>query len=234
MWSSEGEPIIELAVTLEGSGAASTGTPFNVTPVKQLHAVVMTADGEIVDEIHQEVQLPARSATAPGPAVPRPFVHVHDWALDPGSYDLRVAVHDETSTEISATQLDLTVPEPTSDWQTSDLMLTVTDDGRPAQPLVDDEMRAGERLDVYVEVFGGEQPSILGDVLSGDGARVLVQFPRTDLVRDAAGIHRGAVFLTGVPAGEYVLQISVLDPPAGEQRGFRIPLRATGVGSARD
>jgi len=178
----------------------------------------MTADGEIVDEIHQEVQLPARSATAPGPAVPRPFVHVHDWDLEPGAYDLRVAA----------------VAEPTANWQSSDLMLTVTEGSRPAQPLVDDEGYAGERLDVYIEVFGGQQPSISGDVFAGDGTTHLARFPRANLVRDSAGIHRGAVWLEGVPAGEYVLQMTVIDEPAGEQRDFRVALRATEVGVPRD
>jgi len=240
MWSDEGQPVVDLAVAVETEADVWRGPEARaVRPWKELHVLALDSSAEIVDEFHLDVLPPDTPSaaedpdpaegepTAPGtPTVPRPYVFVHTWTLPPGKYDVRLVVKDEISGELGATQLDLEVPEPPEEWSTSDLMLTVTDGVLPAQPLIDSEVIYGERLEIYVEVFGGEEPSISGSMFGADGSEALAELPELALLVDAAGIHRGALWLQGIPPGTYTLEIRVTDPLAGNEKEFQVPLTA--------
>jgi hypothetical protein len=236
MWSSGGRPEVDLAVEIEGEES-------------ELHAMALDTDGKIVDELHIDVTSPAgfsaadeagerragnerAAASAAVPAATRPFVYVHTWALPPGEHDVRIVVRDEASGRLGAAQLELEVPEPSREWSTSDLMLTVSDSNHPPQPLIDDEMVFGEHLEIYVEVYGGRRPQ-----LSGSLRRTYSQGPAQELAvntlpRDAARIHRGALWLERIPPGQYLLEAVVTDEAAGEQMTFQTLLRVLPSGPA--
>ncbi len=259
MWSDEGQPVVDLAITLETEADLWRGTEGRAAkPWKELHVMALDNGFEIVDEFHLDVQPPAGSlaeqdpapaegelsenvypadvehepAEAGTPALSRPYVYVHNWDLPPGEYDVRVVVKDEISGELGATRLELVVPEPPVEWSTSDLMLTVTDGVQPSQPLIDSEVIYGERLEFYVEVFGGEAPSISGSMFGAYGGEALAELPELALPVDAAGIHRGALWLEGIPPGTYTLEIRVTDPQAGKEREFQVPLTALAPSAA--
>ena len=155
----------------------------------------------------------------------RPIVYVHEWALPPLSYDLRVAIRDGVSGEIGATKLHVEVPEPSTDWSAGDLMLAVADETGAAQPLASSSVFPDEAILAYVEVAGGVDPAISGRLLAADGSESFLTLPETPLVEDSAGIHRGALRMRNLPAGDYVLEIRVADPTAGAARTYRAPLQ---------
>jgi hypothetical protein len=234
MWSDEGQPVIDLAVAVETQADVWRGPEARaVRPWKELHVMALDSSKEIVDEFHMEVLPPetatpaANESTVPkASTLPRPYVFVHSWTLPPGTYDVRLVVKDEISGELGATQLDLEVREPAEEWSTSDLMLTVTDGLRPAQPLVENEVIYGERLEIYVEVFGGVEPAVSGSIFRAYSDEAIVEFPELALPVDSVGIHRGALWLEGIPPGTYTLDIRVTDPQAGRSREFQVPLTA--------
>jgi hypothetical protein len=112
-------------------------------------------------------------------------------------------------------------------------MLTVTDGISPAQPLIENEVIYGERLEIYVEVFGGQEPLISGAIFSADGSDALATLPDLLLPVDGVGIYRGALWLQGIPPGEYRLEVQVTDPQAGHEREFIVPLTAVPPSAAQ-
>jgi len=222
-WSAEGEPVVKLVVALEQT-VAQQQTIFPEDPFHQIHAVALDTEGRVVDEVHQEM----RRSGSPLPTVrsgERPTVYVHEWTLAPGSYDLRVAVRDGVSGEIGATQLDVEVPEPSTDWSASDLMLAVADAAGAAQPLASSSVLPDEALLAYVEVAGGVDPVLSGRLLAADGPQPFLTLPEMPLVEDSAGIHRGALRMRSLPPGDYTLEIRVVDLTAGNERTYRAPLQ---------
>ena len=111
-------------------------------------------------------------------------------------------------------------------------MLTVTDGVSPSQPLVDNRVISGERLEIYVEVFGGEGPSLTGSIFGADSSEPLAELAELALPVDAVGIHRGALWLEGIPPGSYRLEMRVTDPLAGQEKEFQIPLTAVAPSEA--
>jgi hypothetical protein len=208
--------------------------------------MALDTGGKIVDELHIDVTRPAgfattddssvRSAatgvTAAGQAANRPFVYVHTWALPPGEHDVRVVVRDTASGRLGAAQLELEVPEPAREWSTSDLMLTVSDSDHPPQPLIDDEMVFGEHLEIYVEVYRGRRPRLSGSLKRAYSQGPPRQLAELSLPRDAARIHRGALWLENVPPGQYLLEAVVTDEDAGEETTFQTMLKVLPAGPA--
>jgi hypothetical protein len=234
MWSDDGQPVIDLAIAVETQADVWRGPEARaVRPWKELHVMALDSRGEIVDEFHMEVLPPetgvpaADGSIAPeASTLPRPYIFVHSWTLPPGRYDVRLVVKDEISGELGATQLDLEVRENTAEWSTSDLMLTVTDGVQPSQPLVENEVIYGERLEIYVEVFGGVEPAISGSIFGAYSDEAIVEFPEFALPIDTAGIHRGAVWLQDIPPGTYTLDMRVTDPQAGKSKEFEVAISA--------
>jgi hypothetical protein len=97
-------------------------------------------------------------------------------------------------------------------------------DGAP-QPLLSGWIYADEALFTYIEVRDGGQPRLSGRILDGAGDAELAVLPETRLAADSWGIHRGALRIRSLPAGDYTLEIVLDDAAAGESRTFRVPLQ---------
>jgi hypothetical protein len=76
-----------------------------------------------------------------------------------------------------------------------------------------------------VEVVFGQDPAVSGDLFNAEGTEKIAQLPSVALQAGVDQIFRGAVRITGIPAGGYVLQIAVTDAEARQHRVFRLPLR---------
>jgi VWFA-related protein len=228
MWSEDGDPVVDLAVMVESADEVDAGSAISW---KELHAMALSEDDEIVDEFHIDVERPAPftsaddASTTPGASArPRPFVYVHTWELPPGDHDIRVVLTDAATGQLRAAQLRLEVPEPSDNWTASDLMLTVSEGDRPFQPLMDGEVSPSERLEIYAEVSGGRGPALSGLVFGSNPDHPLADLPRYTLPRTAGDIHRGALWLEGIPPGRYTLKIRISDPAADKEREFEVQL----------
>lgn len=220
-WSSKGDPVVQLVVAPEGDAEEmSAFSPSSAQASHLFHAVALDEEGTVISEVHQEMH----ALNVGSGASFRPPVYVHEWALEPGRYELRVVLQDGITGEIGATRVDVEVPRPSVDWSTSDLVVMVASGGGP-QPLVDSRIVTDETLLTYVEVVGGRNPILAGDIFTADGSRRLAILPDLPMGMDSAGIHRGAHRIRGMPPGDYLLQIIVVDPAVAEERMFRQRVR---------
>jgi hypothetical protein len=96
--------------------------------------------------------------------------------------------------------------------------------GRPF-PVLGDVLVEDEAVGAYVEVVFGQAPVVSGDLFNAEGAEKIAQLPPVALEQGEDGIFRGALRMTGIPAGDYALQVAVTDAEAGKHRVFRLPLR---------
>jgi hypothetical protein len=144
--------------------------------------------------------------------------------IPPGKYELRIALQDGLTGEIGATYIPIEVPRVSAQWSTSDLILMVAGESNEPRPLVVPLVSSDETLFTYVEVWGGQNPILSGDILSRDGATRLAILPDLPLGRDRVGIHRAAHMIRGMPPGEYLLQIVVVDPAMDEEKVIKTPL----------
>ena len=225
-WSAAGEPVVKLVVGLvQDLAQLEIGPPELLS--HRIHAVALDRDGTVADEVSQRMT-PTGAPTQRMLSGGRPTVYMHDWPLPPGSYDLRVAVRDGDRGGIGAASLAVEVPEPSRGWSASDLMLAVAGaDGAP-QPLLSGWIYADEALFTYIEVRGGGDPRLSGRILDAGGDAELVVLPETRLAEDSRGIHRGALRMRSLTAGDYTLEIVLNDAAAGESRTFRVPLQVLG------
>ena len=229
-WSAKGEPIVQLAVAFDppvretADGIAVDGGRPAEPGGFVFHAVAVADDGRVVDEVHQGVRSLFEPTDAEALAGIWPFRYVYDWALPPGSYALRVVLEDELTSKLGATQVDVEVPDTADEWHTSDLILATTDGSTPPLPLVVDEVAEDTQLVVYIEVAGGDEPVLSGGVFSDNGDTLLTLLPPVSL-REEAGIHRGALRLTGMTPGEIIVQVVVTDAVPAGHRIFRRTLK---------
>jgi len=233
-WSSDGESIVQLAIAIDPTTEKSTGnlTTDNTLLVEPsslvFHAAAIADNGRTVDEVHQGVRSLFGPSDSGNLAAIWPFRYVYDWTLPPGAYALRVVIEDEVTGELSATQFKVEVPSINDEWHASDLILATTNGSAPPLPLVVDEATEDTQLIVYVEVAGGDEPVLSGSVFSADGVTLLAPLPPVSLQKQA-GIHRGALRLTGMPPGEIILQAAITDVVPGRSKIFRRTLKISGT-----
>jgi VWFA-related protein len=233
-------PNVLLAVAVEGSELEMIVDAAGERSVSlDVHTLALDG-GETVAEAHE--QLTGRSGasglapgrgSASGLTLVGTMAYQHELTLEPGSYTIHVAVLDNVSGRIGATAVDVTVPADGAGWGTSDpLLVTVDEAGRP-QPMVLGRVLTRQSIAAFVEVYGGEQPILSGQVFAqtaegGDSVQSARLLPMA-LRRVGAGWHRGSTPLPpGLPPGRYIVQLTITDPPAGEHRIVRLRLEVVG------
>jgi len=236
-WSKDGEPIVQMLVALDALPGATGGEQDEQKDrgktanagyeahLLEIHAFVVNGKGDIVADVHEEARFRGAPDAEAGGSTAAPFVYVHDWALEPGKYELRIAVRDSGSGRLGATQVEIEVPEPTPNWRSSDLMLMVAARNGEQQPVVGGRFRDGDTVSVYAEVADGIAPFLSGMIIDAevpDSRPALL--PAYHLERDMAGIHRGSIGFRGLPTGTYTLEISVTDAHADRQEQYSYPL----------
>jgi hypothetical protein len=155
--------------------------------------------------------------------------------LDPGIYDIHVALLDEIAGEIGATRLEVEIPAVEEGWRTSDLMLVTTDSSVYAYPIPAGRFVAGQEVGAYIEVKDGVQPSISGRILEtprpGEQdeedavARTLRVMPAERLRTKGPRTHSGSLQLPAdLAPGKYTLEVLISDPEPGMERTIRVPI----------
>ena len=241
----DGAPNVLLAVGVEGAELEMVVDAAGERSVSLDVHTLAVERGDAVTEAHE--QLTGRSGAgglaprggaaggvpgaggAGGLTLVGTMAYQHEFTLEPGSYTFHVAVLDNVSGRIGATTVDVTVPPAGAGWGTSDpLLVTVDEAGRP-QPVVLGRVLAEQNLAAFVEVYGGQQPILSGRVFAqtaegGDSVQSARLLPMA-LRQVGAGRHRGSTPLPpGLPAGRYIVQLTITDPPAGQHRIVRLRL----------
>jgi VWFA-related protein len=223
-WSASGEPVVQLVVAPAGDPTELQAFATAAEGIShQFHAVAVDERGGILAEVHQEMRA-LGSAFAGSNSMLRAPVYIHEWSIPPGKYELRIALQDGITGETGATFIPVDVPRVSAQWSTSDLILMVAGEGASPRPLVVPVVSTDETLFTYIEVWGGQNPILSGDILSRDGKKRLAMLPDLPLGRDRVGIHRAAHMLRGMPPGDYLLQIVVIDPALDEEQVIKTPL----------
>jgi hypothetical protein len=104
-------------------------------------------------------------------------------------------------------------------------MLSLAPQQRPAFETTVARIRFDVIVAAYVEVIFGRNPVVSGDLFNAAGTERIAELPPLAMPQSADGIFRGALRMTGIPAGDYALQVAVTDAAAGQHRLFRIPFR---------
>jgi VWFA-related protein len=223
-WSSSGEPVVQLVVAPAGDPSKLRAFATTAEGIShQFHAVAVDESGRVLTEVHQEMRA-LGTALASDNSLQRAPVYVHEWSIPPGKYELRIALQDGLTGEIGATYLPVEVPRVSALWSTSDLILMVAGNSNEPRPLVVPLVSSDETVFTYVEVWGGQNPILSGDILTPDGITRLAILPDLPLGRDRVGIHRAAHMIRGMPPGEYLLRIVVVDPGMDEEKVMTTPL----------
>jgi hypothetical protein len=240
-WTTQGQAIVQIAVNIEGEvtqGMIESGSRV------ELHLVVLDSDRNIVRQTSQGI-VAAPELTAHGAVTATiPFTYFDEnwWNLEPGGYDVRLVVRDGLSRQLGATRLVLEIPDPTIGWRTSDLMLGIVGESSNPKPVVAGKAVEGQRLAAFLEVNGGLSPSISGslyrasDQEGGEEARLehVWEVRPTLMRRHPDRVHRGAVMLPEeMAAGKYIFEVRIEDPPADQERTFRVPLEVLSASPGR-
>jgi len=205
----------------------------------RVHVTVTDQDGELIERADDDLSARARAQDLTSEAGDQPgagmVVYRNGWMLDPGTYDVHVALLDEIAGEIGATSLEVEIPEVEEGWRTSDLMLVTTDSSIYAYPIPNGRFVAGQKVGAYIEVKDGKQPLIGGRLLEAQrgGAegsdqampRTLRVLPAQRLSTKGPATYSGSLQLPeNLTPGKYTLEIVVSDQAAGEERTFLVPI----------
>lgn len=229
-WNSVGEPLVQLAVAVTGASPAISGpdgidaAPLRVTYVAldEQQRTVWRSDQEVLRRVEELAY-----GEDPGPFV---FYDRRWRSLEPGAYDVRVAVLDPATGHVGATQLAVAVPQPTMGWRTSDLMLGIAEPAGAPRPLVDGRAPSGSNLLAFVEIYGGAAPVASVRVLRADENGQVAGQPWAEVDAEAVpryvdNVHRAAVPLPDyLPPARYVIELVVLDYTTRNETTLRAPL----------
>ncbi len=241
-WNTQGQAIVQIAANIDG---AVTAGMIDSDSQLELYLLVLDSDEEIVRETASAIQATAELTSYGTLTATIPFTYFDEkwWHLAPGVYELRLVVRDGHSRQLGAAQIELEIPDLTIRWRTSDVMLGIIGESRNPKPVVGHTVVQGQRVAGFIEVNGGHAPVMSGvlfrvDESSASGAepeleRVAEMLP-TLLRRDKDLVRRGALFLPDeLSPGDYVIEVTVEDPPAREQRTYRVPLKVLPDQSSR-
>jgi VWFA-related protein len=238
-----GAPNVLLAVAVDGSEVGVMLTQEGERRVSlDIHAIAIKGD-EPVAESHE--QLYARSPddgvfradddSRLTPTLVGYMAYQREWTLAPGTYTLNVAVLDNVSGRVGAASVDVEVPAAdAATWGISDPLLVTVDAAGRVQPVVRGRIVPGQNLAAFVEVYGGQQPILSGQVFlatsDGDGEQQGAKLFPMPLRRIAANIHRGSAPLPpGMPPGRYFVQLVITDPPAEKHKVVRLPIEVVAL-----
>ena len=231
-----GEPNVLTAVAVDaGELGLAVGADGEDYVSIDVHTAVLGED-EIVDEAHE--QLTARSAAGGlqvsgdnnlAPSLVGFLAYRREWMMPPGQYTLNIAVLDNVTGRVGATTIDVEIVEATEPWSVSDPLLVTVDDAGRGQPAVLGRVLEGQGLAAFVEVFGGVQPVLSGQVFleqddGGDPEQGARLFPAA--MRPAGpGLHHGTLLLPpALPPGRYFVRLQITDGAVLRDEVVRLPL----------
>lgn len=182
---------------------------------------------DLVDLIEGTAPVPDGSAGAD-----TRLTHLAAWRPDAsvhGEVTLDVVAVDQASNRSSQLRLSIDIPDPDNGWRISTPFLVQALDRASSSPsatandqhfpLAGGRATAGEPLGVYVQVAGGDRPTISARIISPAIDLELAQ--RT--LASRGEIHEGMLRLpTDLPPGDYDIELTVSDDPLDQRE--EVPL----------
>lgn len=229
-WNTIGESLLQLAVSVEGLSPVIRGpSGDDASPLRVLLLALDEQQRTVRRADHQVRRRTLQDRIATD--APR-FVYLDPqwWTLEPGSYDFRIAVLDPMSGHIGATQLAVEVPEPSTGWRTSDLMLGFVDDTGATLPLVGGRATAGSPLLAFAEVYGGASPMASIRVMrvaeNGEwGDEPWAEVDTAPLRKHIDNVHRATIELpVFLGPGSYLIELVIVDFITRNETLLRAPL----------
>jgi VWFA-related protein len=241
-WTTQGQAIVQIAVNIEGEvtqGMINAGTGL------ELHLVVLDSKKNVVRQTSRGIMATPQLTAYGAVTATIPFTYFDEkwWNLDPGGYDIRLVVRDGLSRQLGATRVVFEMPDSTIGWRTSDLMLGIVGESSNPKPVVARKVVVGQRVAAFLEVNGGLSPSISGSlylVQATDGGDEEPELEHVSEIRPSLmrrhpdRVQRGAIMLPeDMPPGEYVFEVRIEDPPADQERTFRVPIEVLSANTVR-
>lgn len=239
LWGREEQTTVVLAAALDATAIRTgVGSDGNLGASLSIHVRILDGDGEVVGEADDELTAVAKdnrdAARASGPR--GTISYRRGWTLEPGQYDVRVAILDEISGRAGATSLEIEVPAEDDDWRTSDVMLVAAQPDAAPSPLVGGAAAAGQPVGAYLEVRRGNEPTLSATILAHAATSEAEQaepiplraLPLVPLRAEGADLHAATVWLPAdLPPGQYLLRFEIEDAPAGRRATLEVPLQLT-------
>lgn len=228
--NADGQSLLVTALAIDVSSQEGVRDPGATGPLL-LYATAHNREGTLV--AHSEEAVPTTAGPESGypPATwPGALASYRlRWLLEPGNYSVHVAVLDPQTDRIGATAFDVEIVDD-GGWRSSDPAVLTRASNGATSVAVGGILFSGQQALVYVEVYGGQQPTLVAEVWREDGQPAgsdppaAVTGPPQRLERDGS-LYRGSVELPMLAPGEYRISVVVVDDPAGMRRVTSAPLR---------
>ncbi len=229
-WNTVGQPLVQLAVSISGAGPViPDSSGLDAAPLRVLF-LALDDEQRSVEQFDREVLRRVVDGELTADAEPFVYLDWRWWTLDSGTYDFRVAVLDSATGNIGASQVEVEVPQPSTGWRISDLMLGVLAGGGSLQPLVTGRAPAQSTISAFAEVYGGAEPMATLRVLPVDELGEAVDNPWAvveagALLRYDDNIHRASIQLPRPLApGKYVVELIIIDFTTRKEARLRTPI----------
>jgi len=192
----------------------------------RVHAVALSRTGEVGGESHVVVEpRPDLFRYAPDNAF-RHFRYTAEWSIDPGEYDLRVVIAEDSGDRVGTARLEVEVSPPGEGWNIGDPMLVAVDPRAGLMPLLGQSVPAGMPIAASVEVIHGIDPLVSAAVFRRDARRSVADVPGQPMPATGLTVHRGALMLpTNLEPGDYLVEVRVIDVDADGQAIRLLPLQ---------
>ena len=188
----------------------------------QVHAVAYSSAGELRGEFHTTVTPEAAAGTQSTSNPARFSNYVKEMPVDPGIYDVRMLVSEESGDRIGTARLQVEVSPSEDRWLIADPMLVAVDpQTRMLRPLLTSAVPTGVQIATSVQVNRGISPEVAFTIRREGVDAPMVEVSPTALPLAYPGIHAGVMTLPPLDPGQYVVELKIVDLGA-EQQAVRL------------
>ena len=224
------------AETITGSWAPAFGGPVPGEAVPEemidtlgipffrVHAIAMSRNGEIGGETHELVQPRADLAAYAPDAAFRHFRYITEWAVEPGTYDIRVLIAEDGGDRLGTSRLQVQVPQSDNRWTVADPMLVVVDADEGLRPLLDQGVPAGIQIAASVQVKGATSPYVSASIFHRATRHTIAEVPAQALLPEGPGVYGGVLPLPYLDPDEYLVELQIVDTTAEDQAVRLLPV----------
>ncbi len=194
-------------------------------PFFRVHAIALDRAGSISGETHELVQPRADLAEYAPDAAFRHFRYTTEWAVEPGTYDIRLLIAEDGGDRLGTSRLEVSVPASEGRWVMADPMLVAVDTEDGLRPLLDQALPAGIPIAASVQVSGATSPHVSASIFHRATRLMTAEVPAQALQAEGRGVHGGVLPLPYLDPDEYLVELHVVDTTVDGQSVRLLPLQ---------